>query len=106
MAKKFTLRDIGALMHATAERTGQSHRTLGKGLQLNLYRSTALDGVRWMLVLSREDCAPSPQEVAIVRRDFAVPSRAESVATNRVVSLTWLEPSTVQIEQRSLVEVR
>ena len=106
MAKKFTLRELAELMHATATRTGSAHRTLSGGLQLNLYRSSGLDGVRWMLVLSREDVPPSVQEIAIVRRDFDVPRQAGQVATGRMVTLTWTETTTMQIEQRSLLEVQ
>lgn len=102
--KKFTLREIAALMHATAERIGQSHRTLGRGLQLNLYRSITLDGPLWTLVLSRADVPPSEQEIATVRRDFGVPRQAALAhPAETAVSLAWLETTTMQVEQHSLL---
>jgi hypothetical protein len=90
-------------MRDRAEQTGQAQWTLGRGLHLGLYRRAAPDGVLWLLTLDRDDVPPSPTEVQTVRRHFGVPAEAEELATNRLISITWIVPPTVeQIAQGSL----
>lgn len=51
------------------------HRRLGHGLEMVLQHD---EGRQWRLALGRPDVPPSPEEIAICQRAFAVPTGTEA----------------------------
>lgn len=101
-----TLPEIAAEMgHEAAANLGSPiRRRLSRGLRLVM-----LDTLRRrQLSLIRPDVRPSPKEVRIIRRDFAVPTGAKQIEDSRVirgqvffvVRLIWPKSGQMRIFER------